>query len=583
MMLWLVGGAPSTPVVGTPADNAPSLWSGGVRWGDDAAPFGDGTDAYWSSPVVATGRTGFPRLAVALGGGLVLEQLQAANWSLGRRDWLSTLTPTSASFTFVDKPAAAINDSVVVALMSDEAEYHSESLWVGRVASMSTRRDVDGHVFTTITATDVVGVLGQADMPASIAAGHTLVSLVERLAADAGVPLQVDTDSLATLPTLTAATGLEGKTIDLINRAERSSNALLFLRGNGRLYAAVRDTTGASSVPVVELDGDDSPSSWVEETSLDSVVTRWNLGGELWESDTEATTLDEYGDHTYSATDLLINDPAPYASLIASDVMAHPRAVVVEAPFPIRNLGQKVLYLDPLDRVSIDGTTCQVMSVDHSVTPIRLDDGQTQTEWCMTITADATQEALVGAAEPGPVTPPALNTVTQTYISTKAATAELTAGGSGTGTGSGELKVGKYPNGSRYRSSIGWTVVPPANVIRVVAASVRLVTYDTMDDPRIDIQGHIESWTEGGMTWGGPKSTAKGRRTVDIPRATDKATTVSITAIIEAQRAAGEFYGIALRSVNEDNSERRAAFYSDDAADPAANAPRLTITWEVIS
>ncbi len=557
----------------TAADNAPSLWSGGVRWGDPAQAFGDGTDAYWGAPAAASGRTGKPRLSVAIAGGLVTEQLRAASWTLGRPDWLSTLTPTSASFTFVDKPEVHVNDPIVVGLRSDTTEYHSDALWVGRVTGFRTRRDLGDIVTTTITATDVIGVLGQAEAPTSLAAGYTLKTLIEQLALDAGVSLQVDTDPLVTLPTLIAASDISGKLLELVNRAERSSNALLFLRGNGRLYAAMRNSTGASAVTVVNLDGDDSASGWEEDTNLGNVVTRWKLGNDTWSTDTDATTLEEYGEQAFSATDLLVNDPAPYANLIASDVMANPRAVLVDAPFPVTDMGQKVLYLNPLDRVISDGTTWQVMSVQHDVSPA---------EWRMNITADATQEALVGAAEPGPVTPPALNTETLVLTSSKAGTWSLTSGGSGSATGLGDLKVGKDSSGTKHRSSVEWDISWPMNSIRVVSATVRLVTAEATVDPRFYIQRHTESWTEGGGSWGGPASTATGRRAVDGKPGTGKVVEASITSIAQEWLTSGDNYGVALRSVNEDSPSRYAVFASDESSETTIR-PILTIVVEVVS
>jgi hypothetical protein len=583
--MWGFGTAAAPAPTPTPADSAPSLWSGGVRWGDPAAAFGDGTDGYWGAVGVATGRSGFPRLSVAIGGYLVLNELRAADWKLGRDDWLSTLTPSAASFDFVDVPLAALNDTIVVGLMSDSTEYHSDALWVGRVDNISTHRDVNGFVTSSISATDIIGILGQAKSPTSIAAGYTLATLVEDLAADAGLGLEVDKDALVTLPTLNAATGLTGSLLDLINRAERSSNALLFLKGSGRLHAAMRDTTGASAIRVIELDGDASPSDWDESTGPQGLVTRWVLANPdiPWETDTSATTLEEYGEHTYSATDLLITDPEPYAALIASDVMANPRAILTNASFPIRDMEQPLLTLNPLDRVSSDGATWQVMSVAHRVTPIREEDGQVRTEWRMAISADATQEALAGADDPGPVTPPGLNTVTLTYTATKGATATLTSGGTGGGTDLGDLKVGKL-SGTKHRASVDWSsqVVWPANTIRVLSASVRLVTAEAGSNPRIHVQRHTESWTEGGVTWGGPSSSTTNRRTINPSRVPGRANVVSITAIAEHWRATGENHGIALRSVDEDQPDRYVAFYSDDAS-TAADRPILTITVEVVS
>lgn len=578
-LLWWFGGVGSTEAAaGTPADNAPSLWSGGWRWGDPAAPFGDGTDFYWGAVAAATARTGRPRLSVAIAGGLVLNELRSASWSLGRQDWLSTLAATNASFEFVDEPIAAINDSIVIGLMSDATEYHSDSLWVGRVTDVTSRRDLDGNVSTTISATDVVGILGRDDAPTSIVAGYTLKTLTERLAADAGLSLEVDTDPLVTLPILTAASDISGKVIDLINRAERSSNALLFLRGNGRLYAAMRDTTGASSAKVVALDGDDSASSWTEQTGLRGVVTRWKLGDGVWSTDTASPNLEVYGDQTFSAEDLLITDPVPYANLIASDVLGTPRAILVEAPFPIRDLGQKVLALNPLDRVVADGVTWQVMSVEHRVSPIEIEEGKRSAygDWQVTIAADATQEALAGAPEPGPVTPPALNTVTLQLTSTKSAWVTPNDGASGS---DGVLYVGRFLDGVLYRSYIEFPIAWPANTLRVVSATLNLTTESRTSDSRINIQPVTESWTEGGLSWGGPSTTAAGRRAVNVDGST---LSVSVTAIAEAWRATGENNGLHLRSVNEADTDRRVSFFSDDAG-VAADRPQLTLTVEVIS
>lgn len=586
---WLWGGV-GTASAPDPEDaerNPPMLWSGGWVWADaDDLAATAGQTGYWqASANPQTGRTGPPDLCVAIAGRMVLEQLRSASWSLGRSDWLSVLSPTSASLSFVDVPAAKVGDDVVISLMSDTKQLHSDALWVGRVDAVRTSRDLSGFVTSTISATDVVGVLGKAEAPASLPAGHTLKTLVEGLAATAGVSLKVDADPLATLATLLAVSDNEGTVLDLVNRAERSSNALLFLRGSGRLYAAIRDATGASSARVVTLDGPNSASSWDTDESLGNVITRWRLGdGSLWETDTAATTLLTYGDQTYSATDLLVNDPAPYADLIASDVMAYPRPIVTGASFPIADLAQDVLYLDPLDRVVDDGTTWQVMSVRHEVTPIEVeDDGRTRADWRVTITADATQEALAGAPEPGPVEPPALDTVTQAYVSTKAATAEREKDGDATGSGSGPLLVGRFSgNGSRYRSAIEWAIVPPANAVRVVSAKVRIKTAgQTTGDARVSVRRNTVSWSEGSMTWPGPNTSTTGERFVSIPAAGNRYVEFSVTGIAQGWFDHGND-GLRLTATNEDSTNRFCTFHSDDASDPA-DRPRLTIVWEVVS
>lgn len=579
---WLWGGGGSGADTGVAERNAPSLWSAGVVWGPTAAP---GQRAYWqasSSP--QTGRTGPPELCVAIAGRLVLEQLQSASWSLGRSDWMSVLSPTSATFTFAGEPAASPNDDIVASLMSDLTAYHSGALWVGRVDGLRTRRDIDGQTYTTVSATDVIGVLGKAKGPASIAAGHTLASLVEMLAASAGVALQVDVDPLVTLPTLTAATDLSGSVLDLVNRAERSSNALLFLRGDGRLHAAMRDTTGATSVGVVSLDGDDSPATWEEDVSLRDVVTRWVLGdGVSWSTDTAASTLEAFGDQTYSATDMLVTDPAPYAALIASDVMANPRPVIVDGSFPIRDHAQRMLSVAPLDRVAYDGSTYQVMSVRHDVSPRRVADGVTVADWRVTITADATQEALAGAPDPGPVEPPGLNEVTIEVVSTKSMYVYRQSGSDLGDATSLFLPVG-YDSGVRRRSLVHFEIAWPAGFVRVVKATLRLRTWSTTsvmgDRPRMYVRNLRESWTESsGTVWDGPTATSAGERVKSVPRAANQVVDVSITAIAQAWRERND--GLRLQAVDEDKAFRATMFHSDDSDE--AYRPRLLLTCEVIS
>lgn len=578
---WMLGGGGVAVDTGDEERNAPSLWSAGWVWGPTDEP---GRRFYWqASSVAQAGRTGVPELCVAIGGRIVLEQLASARWSLGRSDWLSVLSPTTASLSFVGEPAASVGDEVVVSLMSDLKAHHSDALWVGRVSGRRSRRDLDGQVTSTIAATDVIGTLAKAPSPPSIEAGHTLVTLVEELAAGAGVALRVDVDPLVALPVLTGASELTGSVLDLVNRAERSSNALLFLRGRGRLYAAMRDATGAAAARVVTLDGADSPSSWEEDESLGNVVTRWVLGdGSTWATDTAATTLDEYGDQAYSATDMLATVPDAYADLIASDVMARPRVIVTDASFHVRDHSNAALTIDPLDRVVYDGSTYQVMGVSHEVSPLRLDDGTTVTDWRVTISADATQEALAGAPDPGPVEPPGLHEVTFTTICTKSMYVRKQ-GSSETGDATSVFLPVGYDTGVRQRGLLEFAPAWPAGFLRVTKARLRIKTYDETsvmgNHPRIYVRRATEAWTESGSTkWPGPSATSADQRIVSIPRAANRWVEIGITAI--AARWPQENNGLRLQAVDEDKAYRRTMFWSDDADE--ADRPRLVLTCEVI-
>jgi hypothetical protein len=227
--------------------------------------------------------------------------------------------------------------------------------------------------------------------------------------------------------------------------------------------------------------------------------------------------------------------------------------------------------------VTRDGETWQVMSVHHTVRPIEVEGDLISAygDWRVTIGADATQEALVEAPEPGPVTPPGLNTVTQSYTSTKAAWVSMTDDDGSDGL----LYVGKFTDGSVRRSYVEFDIVWPANTLRVVSATLTLSVETSQTDSRIHAQRVIESWTEGGLTWGGPKTTADGRRSVAV---VGSEVDIGITAIAEDSRAAGQDYiSVHLRSSNENDVDRRVRFFSDDALSDLR--PRLSLTVEVIS
>jgi hypothetical protein len=577
--------------------NAPSLWDGGIEWDTVSTA---GATGYWAS-ATAPDRAGKPYLSVAIAGRRYPDANQSASWSLGRSDWLSVLSPTSASLSFFGSIQAVPNDVIVISLMVDDAgagagddkSIPSPALWIGRVDSVEVSQTTDGNYWTNITGTDIIGILGQAMAPSSIAAS-TLDSLVETLALGAGQTVVVNHGY--TLPSLVADASIDGTVLDLINRAERSSNALLFLKGAGNLYAMQRQAIVTAIIRTIPLTGLDTPSSWTEQTSVSSVINDWSFTDEAtsWGPTTssDATSQAAYGKRSYSVSDMLTTDATPYTDLYAGGVLATPRAVLTGAEFPIYDLSQKVLYLDPLEWISRDDDTWQVMSVSHDVTP---------GDWRMTITADQTQNALTDVANPDPEDPdppPDTTTTTVSYVSTKSGVAYKSSGGAYYGNGADDyLSVGYYA-GTRTRSCIqfpiDWGDFP--GFIRVKKAVMTLRTTGQVrvafgSDPRFYCKRITESWNEGSTTypndanggqlvWPGPAATSSGQVLKDIGTSENNDITVTITDIAQGWKDSGHNYGLRLMSANEDNSSRTTEFYSDDYS-TSGFRPEITITCEV--
>jgi hypothetical protein len=380
---WLWGDGIDTPSVGEAEANYPSLWSGGVEW--NAADIGDGTQGYWQTSPNAAARTGKPNIAIAVGGTGVTNTFRSANWQLGRTDWFSTLTPSSASFEVEGAVSFEPMATVVIGVMSDTTDEHSDSLWVGYVDTISETTETSGRIVTSVQCVDVVGLLGQAQVTEDITINDKLPATVEALAAAAGVPLSVDDrwDSGSLLSgTLEAGnTYLSG-----INTAEQSNNTMLVLLGNGKLAAFARDSLPLSPI---DLDADDPPAEWTRSKSPTSVINDWVDGAASWGTHPTdaAASIATYGLRAYTA-DIAWLVGSNYDSLVGSDVLLDPRWQLTNVRTPIRDLGQPTLFLDPLDAITLDEQDWQVLAVQHSVEPGH--------RWTVTFSGDLTIEDLIG-------------------------------------------------------------------------------------------------------------------------------------------------------------------------------------------
>lgn len=579
--------------------NAPSLWDGGVEWGTAAT---EGANGYWQASDTASQFTGKPVLSVAIGGKRISGQFLGASWTLGRSDWLSTLAPNSASLTFFGGVDADPNDVVVISVEVDDADpdTHPDPFWTGRVETYNESQDVTGNIISTVSATDMVGMLGQVKMPSSLGTGviGTLETLTESLALDYG-SLVVDVVTDDTLDDIFGDPDpIDSTLLEFINRMEKTCNALLFLQGDGTLKAVVRKALGGSVV-VVPLAGLDAPNSWDTQLSLGNVINKWKFGGiGSWTSSGGALDItassDLYGVRSYEITDMLAPSEASYGGASAGllTALATPRSVLTSATFPNPDLSSNVLWFDPLDYVSRDSTTWQVMQVAHNVTP---------GDWQVTIAADQTQGSIVGGSDPTPTDPdptPGTTLVTQTYTSSKSSVVFKSSGGAFYGNGADDyLSVGYYAS-TRARGLIAFTGINWASdfpgFVRVKTAVLTLRTSNQTrvafgSNPKFYVKRLTESWSEGSTSypndgsnaviWPGPAATASGQVLKTIGTATTTDRDITITDIVQGWHDSGN-YGLRLMSVNEDNSGNTIEFFSDDYATAGAR-PRLSITCEV--
>lgn len=588
--------------------NAPGLWDAGWEWGPASTP---GADFYWQADEEPSQFSGRAVLCIAIAGRRVDGEgvesddagFTSASWALGRSDWLSTLAPNTASFQFRGIVDAAPNDIVVLSVEVDDSvkETHPPALWIGRVDTSGNTQDAAGHYVSTVAATDKVGALGGARAPEDLGTGviGTLQTLGESLALAAGIPLVIDTDD-----TLADIFGdpdpIDASLLEFINRMERTSNALLFLLGDGTFRAVVRQGIAAGSIEIIPLTGLDGFTNWTEQTSLANVLNKWKFGGITgWTAsggDFDVTdSIAAYGERKMEILDMLSPTESPYTGSGIITVLAEPRAVVTDADAPIYDMSQNIMWLDPLDWVDHAGDHWQVMSVKHDASP---------GSWRISITADQTQNFLVGDPDPtpdDPEPPVGSTTISHTYTSTKSAVVFLDTDSSSAGNGAGDyLPVGYYA-GTVTRGliqfPIDWSDFP--GFIRVQSAVMTLRTTGQVwvafgDHPKFYVKGLTESWSEGTFTgspphqygvanavnWANqPKATAAGQRYKSIGDSEDTDRDVTITEIAQGWHDSGN-YGLRLMSANESSSGNTIEFFSDDYA-TSGFRPSLRLVCEV--
>lgn len=385
MMLWWARSASTTASSGVAETNAPSLWSGGIRWDGDAPEAG-----YWQTSANPTPRTGQPEVSIAVGGRWVNNVVMSASWSLGRSEWLGTLQPSSASLSVEGSVTWAPMEEVVIGVMSDVTDQHSASLWVGYVDTPSETNETSGRVTSSAACIDVIGRMGQSPEPPSglpVWLSPTLASHIEYVAEAAGAPLRVVDDSVFASRVISISYGDEAA-LAIVNRLEQAENANVFLRPDGRLVVARRyyATDDLDDAPATaDLSGASAPATWVTSLPPTTVVNDWEG---FATSASQRTSQATYGRRSYAP-----EDSFGWSQLIdlSGGLMESPRRLLDPADIPITDLSHPALFLSPADWVALGGATYQVLMVSHSVQP--------GSQWRMSVTGDTTQPLLREAFE----------------------------------------------------------------------------------------------------------------------------------------------------------------------------------------
>lgn len=358
---------------------------------------------------------------------------------------------------------------------------------------------------------------------------------------------------------------------------------------------AIDAVTITSVVPVLDLIGRNSPSIWKVEEQKSSVINHWSFtdaGGTNRLEESDADSIARYGETALVISDYMDDDVDHWPTALRA-ALATPRPIVTSGEFPITSTAQEVLHLSPLDWVSFDGDTWQVMSVEHTVSP---------SEWRVAITADVSQNYLAGSADPGsseggsaPVT-----THTQTLTSTKSAVVVLSAGGSKMGNGAGDYLPCGYYNGFRHRPLIDFTTLSwPSGFVRVKRATLNLRTTGQSwlafgSKPKFYARRITSSWSEGtynaaptsqystsnSVVWPGPDAIKSGQTLKAIGTSENNDISVDVTDILQDAHDAGSFRGIALVAANEGSNVNAIEFYSDDHG-TSGFRPELVVVCEI--
>lgn len=559
-----------------------NLWSGGILWAPSEH------DGVWTAPDEAgPDALDPPQLAIAIGGYLVLEQLQAAGWDNGRAGWFSQLQPSSCSLSFWGIVQADPGQLIVI---SSGLDVH----WVGYADDVLDDEVPGGQLTSQVNGTDQVGRLGGAQLVDVDVPAGTLADLVVWLADRAGLAVSVTiAPSVGTLPTLDATSGFTGSVLEYLTRAEASSNALLFLNPDGTFSILVRDALPTTDPTVYDLSGEDSPGHWQRRRSPQDIRNAWQLtkgDGTVVLDVQDDASVQAYGQRAYSVSGYLSSSAAHFSSGLRT-AAAVIRSILAEATFKVLQNRHPARTWRPLDWVSRDDDQWQLVSLKHDVRPTRLTDAGsiealTIPDWTVTVQADQTQNAIVDEPEPPapeepeePAEPDTYLYVMTTIHVDRDCVAARTPGGDYYGSGKGDtLPVGKW-DGWKFRAFLRWDGISwPSDTIEVTKAILSIRTADQTEvafgsSPQVIFQATTSSFSEGtegadgnyhfdnATVWPGPGRTGSGQLVKTVTRSENTTITANIRDIVQRWFEHGNT-GLAIISSNEDSTSRTTEFQS---------------------
>ena len=348
--------------------NVKSLWSGGVEWGTAVT---DRAAGYWQPDGVTP--TGKPFADVAVGGTLLTASLMSASWSIGPDDYISDLAPDTGTFSFKGTVAAVAGDDVVVSTGQG-------ALWAGRVDTVQDQRDTKGNHWTTVNATNFIGALGTARLRKADGYRNTLDRVIELVARDAGVRIDVvdqsnGTYGLITLQRMAAwSTTFTGTVLDYANIAARSSNAMIASQPDGTIAVMTREAPLSWPPTAVSLTGASAPVTWTTFTTRDGEINRWDFSSPSGTDNSVTLNSDIYanGEQAFTIDNWLdAGDTPPWLALGVpfTDWWAYTPSVhtTYTGEFVVSDFSSTLLQLAPLDWVTESGTYSQVMSMQWNV------------------------------------------------------------------------------------------------------------------------------------------------------------------------------------------------------------------------
>lgn len=339
--------------------DARSVWSGGVKWGSGTPSGSVRTNGYW----LPDGATPSGRVFIdaAIGGTLQTDNLMSASWTLGIPDFMADLGPNTASLSFKGQVTGTPGDDVVISTGLGVQ-------WSGRLDTCQQTRDTAGDWWTTISATDRLGGLGNAELyDFSIVNLWSFAEWATATVDQTGVPLYVVDDSVSGMGdvgNITAETVYTGQALVLLNRIAKAGNLMVAMTRDGRLSVVVRESVTPSSV--LTLTGVNGPKTWDLSYSIDVDINKWYWRPSIVLIGADEADIALYGTRTYPSDDIFV---AAF-STIFDDWVAYggSQRPTASATMVVSAWSQDdLILLDPFQWVTESGTNWQVMSVSHRV------------------------------------------------------------------------------------------------------------------------------------------------------------------------------------------------------------------------